>query len=281
MRACAVSKLEVCCRILPACRPMLVAAETEMNSATSPMNLRIRPLKNPPAPYAMTSTIGSTSIHVTYCFPRTARSRVRDARRPSLSEPGAVSFLQSYLDLSHHRVHFGVRQGALRASESQGKRDALVPLGDLSATVFVESASLLEKIAGRLLDRRHQGSCRDCFLHDHGQVAVDARETWKGLRAWDPSSLQHGPDIDLEADHPSVDPGPGRDGWMQLADVAELTAVHHDRGAAAGMKQLGGRALIGARGRVHGRHAAVEHRLEPVEGRAAVLGRQPCRRHGA
>src|SRR5260370_16646694 len=95
----------------------------------------------------MTSTIGSTSIHVTYCFPRTARSRVRDARRPSLSKPGAVSFLQSYLELSHHPVHFGVRQGALRASESQGKRDALVPLGALTPPLFLETATLLETLS--------------------------------------------------------------------------------------------------------------------------------------
>src|SRR5207249_11473182 len=100
----------------------------------------------------MSSTMGKMSIQLNWRFPRKARGRVQNARQDSLAEPGAVSFLQPQLDLRHDLVHFGVRQGALRASESQGKRDALVTLCDLCAAVLVKRANFLEKVARRLLD---------------------------------------------------------------------------------------------------------------------------------
>src|SRR4051812_124393 len=122
----------------PAWMPMLVAAQTATKSAMSPMNRRMRPLKNPPAPYARISRIGTMSISLTYPQPQTARATVRNRRRFSLSEPGVVLFLQPQSDVGHDLVHFGVRKGAFRPSESQGKRDALVSLGNLRAAVFVE-----------------------------------------------------------------------------------------------------------------------------------------------
>src|SRR5229473_3373308 len=68
-------------------------------------------------------------------------------RSGSLSEPGPVSFLQSQPDLSHHLVHFSVRQGALGASESQGECDALVPLLHLPSMVFIKRPRCLQEIA--------------------------------------------------------------------------------------------------------------------------------------
>src|SRR6266568_5699407 len=121
----------------------------------------------------MSSTIGRMSIHVTWCFPRNGTQSVRNSRRPSLSEPGAVSFLQPQSDLSHHPVHFGVRQGALRASESQGKRDTLAPFRKLRAAVLVEGTCVLQQITGRLFDCGEDGARRDGLLHDDCQVALD------------------------------------------------------------------------------------------------------------
>src|SRR5947209_879545 len=100
----------------------------------------------------MSSTIGKMSIHVNSRFPRTARQCVQIPRPKSLSgcslsEPRAVSFLQPQSDLRHHLVHFGVRQGALRTSESQGERDALVTFANLRAAILVERARVLEKFA--------------------------------------------------------------------------------------------------------------------------------------
>src|SRR5438093_13767213 len=109
----------------------------------------------------MSSTMGKMSIQLNWRFPRKARGRVQNARRLSLSEPGAVSFLQPQLDLRHHSVHFGVRQGALRASESQGKRDALVAIRNLRPAVFVEGAHMFEELACRLLDRGQDGARGD------------------------------------------------------------------------------------------------------------------------
>src|SRR6059058_5208274 len=156
--------------------PMLVAAQTATNSAMSPMNRRMRPLKKPPAAYARMNRIGTMSTSVTCRQPLTARVGVRNYRRFSLSEPGAVLFLQPQPDVRHDSVHFGVRKGAFRASESQGKRDALVSLGNLRATVFVERAHVLQEIAGRFFDGRQHRSRRDRVLDDHRQVAVDAGE---------------------------------------------------------------------------------------------------------
>src|SRR6058998_2156284 len=93
----------------------------------------------------MSSRMGKMSIQLNWRFPRKARGRVQDARQDSLAEPGAVSFLQSQLDLRHHLVHFGVRQGALRASESQGECDALVALRNLGAVILVKRSGLLQK----------------------------------------------------------------------------------------------------------------------------------------
>src|SRR5215467_5107643 len=93
------------------------------------------------------------SIQVTSCFPRNTCDGVLGVPQASLSEPGAVSLLQPQPDLRHHSVHFGVRQGALRASESQGKCDALVTLGYLRPAVLVERASGLEQLSTGFLDR--------------------------------------------------------------------------------------------------------------------------------
>src|SRR5690349_4685629 len=133
----------------------------------------------------MSNSTGRTSINVTGASPAIAREqRVRNERQESLSEPGAVSFLQCQPDLRHHFVHFSVRQGALRASESQGERETLVPFGDLRATVFVKRTNLLEKVAGRLLDRSQDRTRGDGVLHDNREVALDSREAWQRLCAW-------------------------------------------------------------------------------------------------
>src|SRR5262252_7669983 len=143
MRASGVSKFEVCCRMPPAWTPMLVAAHIATKRAIKPMKRRIAPLKKPPPAYAMTSTSGKRSIQFKCCFPRQGtRMRAGD----SLSEPGAVSFLQSQPDLRHHRVHFGVRQGALRASESQGECDTLVTGRDLRAVILIECVGRLQPV---------------------------------------------------------------------------------------------------------------------------------------
>src|ERR1051325_12102181 len=102
--------------------------------------------------------------------PRTARGGVRDPRRSSLSEPGVVFFLQPQPDVRHDLVHFGVRKGAFRASESQGERDALVSLGDLRAAVFIERTNVLQEIAGRLLDGGEAGSRGRRVLRDNGTL---------------------------------------------------------------------------------------------------------------
>src|SRR5690242_13798288 len=103
----------------------------------------------------MSNSTGRTSINVTGASPAIAREeRVRDARQESLSEPGAVSFLQCQPDLRHHFVHFGVRQGALRASESQGECDALLTLGHLRTSILVKRSSVLEEFPRRLSDRQ-------------------------------------------------------------------------------------------------------------------------------
>src|SRR5207302_7165223 len=185
MRPSGTSMLEVCCRMPPACRPRFVAAHTATNNATSPMKRRMRPLKNPPAPYTTMSAIGKMSIQVNWCFPQNSTPRRAQAAPVSLSEPGSVSFLQSLLDLGHHLIHFSVRQGALRASESQGKRDALVAIGNLGAAVFVERACHLEKIAGGLLDRRENGARGDGLLDHDGEVAFDGRKAGQRLGAGD------------------------------------------------------------------------------------------------
>src|SRR5690348_2876355 len=115
----------------------------------------------------MSSKIGKMSTQVKLCSPKKARECVLNPRLNSLSEPGAVSFLQPQPDLRHHSVHFGVRQGALRASESQGKSDAFVPVGNLRSTVFIECLRPLERgcvgVAGQLLDGREQRACGDGF----------------------------------------------------------------------------------------------------------------------
>src|SRR5438309_4129879 len=236
MRPSGTSMLEVCCRMPPACRPRFVAAHTATNNATSPMKRRMRPLKSPPAPYTTMSAIGKMSIQVNWCFPQNSTPRRAQAAPVSLSEPGSVSFLQSLLDLGHHLIHFGVRQGALRASESQGKRDALVAIGNLRAPVLVESPDLLQKVAGQLLDRGVQNPRRDRLVHDHRQVALHAGEARQRLSARDARGRDHRLDVDLERDDPSVDPGSCGHGRMELADVAELAAVEHDRGAPARVK---------------------------------------------
>src|SRR6266568_7592273 len=145
----------------PAWMPMFVAAHTATNSAMSPMNRRMRPLKKPPAAYARISSMGTMSTSVTCRQPQTARVSVRNPRRFSLSEPGVVLFLQPQPDVRHDSVHFGVRKGAFRASESQGERDALVSLGNLRATVFVKRTNVLQEVAGRFFDRRQDRSRRD------------------------------------------------------------------------------------------------------------------------
>src|SRR5207245_6110704 len=67
---------------------------------------------------------------------------------------------------------------------------------------------------------------------------------------------------------------------MQLADVTELTAVHHPRGAATGMKQLRGGTLIRARRSRKRPDGFIQDGLEPVE-RGAAFGRRPSGgRHG-
>src|SRR6267378_4010877 len=137
MRESAVATADVCCSKAPACSPMLVAATNATYSATSPMRRRITPVKYPPTAYPITSTMGIRSIHV--------------MSRPS-SERRAVLFFECDSDLSPYLVHFGVRQGALGAPESQGKCDALVPVGNLRAAVFVERPRALENLAAGLID---------------------------------------------------------------------------------------------------------------------------------
>src|SRR5260370_17872583 len=93
--------------------------------------------------------------------------------RYSLSEPGAVLLLQCELDLPHHVVHFGVRQGALGAPESQGEGDSLGSVGTLSPSLLVEGPALLQHVLARLFHAGYQGSCaysrpahyRDIALH--------------------------------------------------------------------------------------------------------------------
>src|SRR5690348_1993471 len=141
----------------------------------------------------MRSKNGKTSTRFKVCFPRpklppqTARERVLNSRPNSLAEPGAVSFFQPQPDLRHHSVHFGVRQGALRASESQGKCDALVPVGNLRSAVLIEGPGLLER--GRacgpsqLVDAGQESARGDRFLDHDGEVALDGRVARQRLSA--------------------------------------------------------------------------------------------------
>src|SRR5438445_4571806 len=237
MRPSGTSMLDVCCKMPPVCRPRFVAAHTATNSATSPIKRGMRPLNYPPTPYATMSTIGKMSIHVTWRFSRNSTPRRAQTAPVSLSEPGSVSFLQSQLDLRHHLIHFGVRQGALRASESQGKRDALVTLGNLGAAVLVERPDVLQKIAGHLFDGGMQHPGRHRLVHDHRQVALHPRESRQRLCARDARFGNHRFHVDLERDDPSVDPGSCGHGRMELADVTELAAVQHDRCAPARVKR--------------------------------------------
>src|SRR6266571_1791640 len=223
MRPSGTSMLDVCCKMPPACRPRFVAAHTATKSATSPMKRRMRPLKYPPAPYTTRSTIGKVSIHVTWRFPRNSTQRRAQTAQVSLSEPGSVSFLQSQLGLRHHLIHFGVRQGALRTSESQGKRDALVTLWNLGAPVLVERPDVLQKVARQLFNGGVQHPCRDRLVHDHREVALHAREARQRLRARDARCGNHRFDVDLERDDPAVDPGRCGHRRMQL-DVEPVVA---------------------------------------------------------
>src|SRR5690242_9613789 len=150
--------------------------------------------------------------------------------RFSLAEPGVVLFLQREPDLCHDSVHFGVRKGAFRASESQGKRDALLTLGDLRASIFVERTDVLEEIAGRFLDGGVNGSRRDGLIDNHSEVTVDAGKSRErpGPR-WMRKSEQR-LDIDLEGDEAAIELGSRGHGGMQLAEVPELAAIdHHGR----------------------------------------------------
>src|SRR5919198_6501949 len=196
----------------PAWMPMLVAAQTATKRATSPMKRRMRPLKKPPAMYTINIRMGSMSTKVNQRFSRNGTLRGANARRHSLSEPGAVSFLQCQPDLRHHLVHFGVRQGALRASESQGERETLVPFRHLRTAVLVERANLFEQVAGRFMDRAEHHARRDRFIDDHGKVAIDAREPRKRSGARHACSSQKRFDVDLERDEALVDLRAGRDG---------------------------------------------------------------------
>src|SRR6266567_30561 len=82
----------------------------------------------------------------------------------SRAKPGAVLLLQCELDLRHHVVHFGVRQGALGAAESQGEGDALVALRNLRPPVLVERPCALQEFASGLFDRGQQrgSGCARC-----------------------------------------------------------------------------------------------------------------------
>src|ERR1700736_7024105 len=106
----------------------------------------------------MTSTIGIRSIQV--------------MSRPS-SERRAMLFFECESDLSHPLVHFGVRQGALGAPESQGKCDALVPIRNLRAAVFVERPRALENVAAGLIDGGQQNRRGEVVLDHDGEVALD------------------------------------------------------------------------------------------------------------
>src|ERR1700674_5941506 len=90
----------------------------------------------------------------------------------SCSEPSLVSFLQRWLDLPHPFLHFGVRQGALGASESQGECDALMSLGNLRAMVFVKRASRFEQLTRCLVDRGQQRGGRDMLLHADREISL-------------------------------------------------------------------------------------------------------------
>src|SRR5207302_2766398 len=93
------------------------------------------------------------------------------------SKTGSVSFLQRFSDLRHHSLHFGVRQGALGAAESQGERDALAAVLDLPAAILVESAHALQNRTRGLLEGGLQlARWNNLFDHDrkvalHGRVA--------------------------------------------------------------------------------------------------------------
>src|SRR5438270_2140989 len=202
---------------------MFVAAHSAMNTATRPMKRRIRPLKKPPTPYAISSTIGNRSIHVNWCFPRVARPSVRLTLPGSLAEPGAVSFLQSQPDVRDHGVHFSVRQGAPRASESQGECRALVTLGHLGSAIFVKRTSLLEEFPARLLDRQQDRARRDRLLDHHREVALHRGELRQRMRPRHTRGREHRLDVDLERDEARRDAqGHGR---MNLSYVPELASV--------------------------------------------------------
>src|SRR5919204_4478166 len=124
----------------------------------------------------MSRRMGKMSIQVTSCSPRQARRGVREAPQyaapNSLSEPGAVLLFQPQPDLRHRSVHFGVRQGALRASESQGECDALASFVHLRSVVLVKRTNMLEQVAARLLDRRVQLPGGDGVLDHDRKVAL-------------------------------------------------------------------------------------------------------------
>src|SRR3981081_3700579 len=92
--------------------------------------------------------------------------------RPS-SERRAVLFFECESDLAHHLVHFGVRQGALGAPESQGKCDALVPVRNLRAAVFVERPRALENVAAGLIDSGQKSRGGQVVLDHDGEISLD------------------------------------------------------------------------------------------------------------
>src|SRR5258708_626611 len=152
--------------------------------------------------------------------------------RFSLSEPGAVLLLQCELDLPHHVVHFGVRQGALGAAESQGEGDALRSVGNLSASVLVERPAALEDVPAGLLDGGQQGSGGDVLLDHDRKIALDRRGPRQRRRARSARRGEYGLEIDLHGDQPALEVGPPDHRWMDLPEVAELACIQeHGRAA--------------------------------------------------
>src|SRR5260370_21861258 len=145
--------------------------------------------------------------------------------RYSLSEPGAVLLLQCELDLPHHVVHFGVRQGALGAPESQGEGDALGSVGNLSTSVLVEWPALLQDVPARLLDGGQQGSGADVLLDHDREIALDRREARQRQRPRGPRGGEHGLEIDLHGAQTALEVCPSAHRWRDLPGVAELSGI--------------------------------------------------------
>src|SRR6266478_7372508 len=148
--------------------------------------------------------------------------------RYSLSEPGAVLLLQCELDLPHHVVHFGVRQGALGAPESQGEGDALGSVGNLGASVLVEWPAPLQDVSACLVDGGQQGSGGDVLLDHDCEIALDRRETRQRLRPCGARGGEHRLEVDLHGDQPALEVGPTDHRGMDLPDVAELPCIQED-----------------------------------------------------